>query len=146
MSRSLTGERGVQHVSDELVARGYRSVIMPPNNRGFDIQCISPNGESFRVEVKCSSSIGTQVPLQVKSHLESSLQRDLFYVIVRVAENATVSPEFYVMTHQEIQAAWDKMPKFKPNGQPYVIGSTGYIDWKHINQHKDKWGKLPDVR
>ncbi len=144
MSRSLTGERGAQIVSNELASRGYRSIIMPPNNRGFDIQCVSPNGESFRVEVKCSSSIGTQVPLQVKSHLEAPLQRDLFYVLVRVSENPALAPEFYVMTHKEIQAAWDKMPKFKPNGQPYVIGSTGYIDWKHINRHKDEWEKLPE--
>jgi hypothetical protein len=65
MSRSETGQRGAQLVADELTARDYRTLIMPPNNRGFDIQCVSPKGESFRVEVKCSSSIGTQVPLQI---------------------------------------------------------------------------------
>ena len=143
MSRSATGERGAQLVSDELVVRKYRAVIMPPNNRGFDIQCVSPKGASFKVEVKCSSSVGTQVPLQIKSHLESSLQRDLFYVLVRVSESPVIPPEFYIMTHKEIQAAWEKMPKFKPNGEPYVIRGTGYIDWKHINQHRNKWEKLP---
>jgi len=143
MSRSATGERGAQLVSDELVARKYRTVIMPTNNRGFDIQCVSPKGESFKVEVKCSSSVGTQVPLQIKSHLESALQPDLIYVLVRVSENPAVSPEFFVMTHEEIQAAWAKMPRFKPNGEPYVIRGTGYIDWKHINQYRDEWEKFP---
>lgn len=126
-----------------MSARNYRAAVMPPNNRGFDLRCVFPKGEPFRVEVKCSSSAGTQVPLQIKSHLESPLQRDLFYVLVRVSESPTVAPEFYVMTHEEVQAAWEKMPKFKANGDPYVIRRNGYIDWKYINPHQDKWGKLP---
>ena len=144
MSRGVTGERGAQLTANGLAMRGDHPTFMLPNNRGSDIQCVCQSGEWFRVELRCDSSIGTQVTLQDKSHLKAPLQRDLFYVLVRVSENPAVTPEFYVMTHKEIQAAWDKMPKFKPNGQPYVIGSTGYIDWKHINQHKDKWEKLPE--
>ena len=116
---------------------------MSPYNRGFDISCVSPSGRPFKVEVKCSTSIGTQVPLQTKSHLDEPLQSDLFYVFVRPPDDPSGAPEFYIMTHAEIQAAWAKMPRVKPNGMPYVIGATGYIDWKHINEHRDSWHKLP---
>jgi hypothetical protein len=142
--RGETGIRGAQFVADELVSRGYKALIMPPYNRGFDISCVSPKGKPFRVEVKCSTSIGTQVPLQIKSHLEAALQRDLVYVFVRPPEGPSASPEFCVMTHAEIHAAWAKMPRIKPDGTPYVIKGTGYIDWKHINPHRSGWNKLPN--
>jgi len=138
-----TGIQGTQLVADELVSRGYKANVMSPYNRGFDISCVSPGGRSFRVEVKCSTSAGTQVPLQTKSHLDASHQSDLFYVFVRPVDASSGVAVFFVMTHSEIQAAWAKMPRMKPDGTPYVIGATGYIDWKHINPHRAGWHKLP---
>jgi hypothetical protein len=117
---------------------------MPPFNRGFDIQCSSLGSSTFRVEVKCSTSAGTQIPLQVRSHLETPLQPDLFYIFVRMSMCEFRTPEFYVMNHEEVRNAWAKMPKVKPDGRPYFIGLTGYIDWKHIYPYKDRWDKLPD--
>jgi len=141
--RGETGISGVQLVANELVSHGYKALVMPPYNRGFDINCVSPQSMPFKVEVKCSTSIGTQVPLQIKSHLEAALQRDLLYVFVRPPEGPS-SAGFFVMTHAEIHAAWAKMPRTKPDGTPYVIKGTGYIDWKHINQHRGSWNKLPN--
>jgi hypothetical protein len=138
-----TGSRGSELVCKELDSRGYKTVAMPNHNPGFDIDCKSPSGGSFEVEVKCSTSIGTQVPLQVRSHLEAALRLDRFYIFVRGANPETAEAEFYVLTHEEVQGAWALMPKLKPDGQPYVIGSTGYIDWRHINHHRDRWDKLP---
>src|SRR6266478_1216740 len=119
--RSETGLTGAELVSKELVSRGYGTVVMPPYNRGFDLNCRSPQGISFKVEVKCSTSVGTQVPLQIKSHLDAPLQKDLLYVFVRPAETSAASTEFFLMTHAEVHAAWAKMPRIKPDGTPYVI-------------------------
>lgn len=141
--RGKTGIRGAELVAQELISRGYGANLMSPYNRGFDISCVSPRGRLFKVEVKCSTSIGTQVPLQTKSHLDAPLQSDLFYVFVRPPGDPSGASEFYVMTHSEIHTAWAKMPRVKPNGRPYVIGATGYIDWKHINAHRGSWNKLP---
>jgi hypothetical protein len=138
-----TGLQGTQLVADELVLRGYKADVMSPYNRGFDVRCVSPSGRLFKVEVKCSTSVGAQVPLQTKSHLDAPVQSDLFYVFVRPPEGRSSAGEFFVMTHSEIHAAWAKMPGVKPDGTPYVIGATGYIDWKHINPHRDGWHKLP---
>jgi len=142
-NRGQTGIRGAQLVAAELTLRGFNANLMSPYNRGFDISCVSPSGRPFKIEVKCSTSIGTQVPLQIKSHLEAPLQSDLFYVFVRPPGNSSGAADFYVMTHSEIHMAWAKMPRVKPDGTPYVIGATGYIDWKHIDAHHSSWHKLP---
>src|SRR5215470_12904435 len=96
--REKTGIRGAELVTQELISRGYRATLMAPYNRGFDISCGSPTGRSFKVEVKCSTSTGTQVPLQTKSHLDAPLQSDLFYVFVRLPDDPSGVPEFYIMT------------------------------------------------
>ena len=141
--RRDTGIRGVQLVADELILQGYNTELMSPYNRGFDIRCGSPTGRRFRVEVKCSTSIGTQVPMQTKSHLEAPLQSDLFYVFVRPPSTSSGAADFYVMTHSEIRTAWAKMPREKADGTPYKIGPRGHLDWKHIIAHRASWQKLP---
>jgi hypothetical protein len=141
--RRHTGIRGAQLVADELISQRFSAELMSPYNRGFDIRCGSPTNRPFRVEVKCSTSTGTQVPMQTKSHLEAPLQSDLFYVFVRPPSNPSGAADFYVMTHSEIHAAWAKMPREKHDGTPYKIGATGYIDWKHILAHRSSWHKLP---
>lgn len=150
---SEVGNRGVQIVAGELRQRGYAPTIMPNHNIGFDISCTTPPSATspgaasmgalsadFEVEVKSSTSAGTQVPMQRTTHLECEL-RNRFYVIVKNRKNG--KSDFFIMTHEEIQKAWDKMPRIRANGDPYVIRSTGYIDWKHIQPHQNRWDKLP---
>lgn len=148
LTKSEIGATGVQLVADELLRRGYNPTIMPNHNVGFDLTVIgkqqsalSEVGSPFatEVEVKFSTSSGTQVPLQIRTHLECPV-RNRVYVLVRMLHRNT--PEFFIMTHQEIQKAWEQMPKIKPSGEPYVIRGTGYIDWSHIQPHKDCWNKL----
>jgi hypothetical protein len=147
------GTQGVQIVAEELIRRGYTVMIMPNHNVGFDIGCaIQPRATTpgadtlvasstdFEVEVKCSTSMNTHVPMQIKTHLECPL-RHRFYVVLK--NEGTANHEFFIMSHDEIQIAWELMPKVRRDGQPYVIRSTGYIGWQHIQPHQDRWDKLP---
>ncbi|MCM3869235.1 MAG: hypothetical protein ND895_00885 [Pyrinomonadaceae bacterium] len=141
--RTATGRDGVKLVCDELTRLGYKCVVMPDNNPGFDIACHSPEGAAFKVEVKYSKAGHADVHLQIRSHLESKLQSDLFYVFLRPMSDVNPWLEFSVMTHGEVQAAWAKQPRVKPDGTPYVINGTGYIEWKHLTEYLNNWNKLP---
>ena len=61
--RTLTGQQGAEAVIRKLTKRGYVVKGMANHNKGFDVDCQSPNGCKFRVEVKTSSSEKTQIPI-----------------------------------------------------------------------------------
>ena len=108
-AKTLSGQKGAEAVIVELTKRGYVVRGMPNHNKGFDVDCQSPMGCKFRVEVKTSSSKDTQIPIQL--HLvEGNLNPDVFYVLVKKLD---VTPffDYYVLTHQELHAAWILMPK-----------------------------------
>lgn len=136
-----TGEAGVQATVVELTNRGYVVKAMPNHNRGFDIDCESPMGRKFKVEVKTSKSKGTQIPIQMH-YLEGASRNDLFFVLIKATANNPQLFEYYILTHEELKAAWTLMPKLKMNGEPYVING-GYIDWSLIKLQLNRWYKLP---
>lgn len=138
--RTLTGQQGAEAVIVELTNRRHAVKGMANQNKGFDIDRQSPNGCKFRVEVKTSSSKGTQIPVQLH-HVEGPLKPDLFYVLVRKFD---VSPffEYYILTHEELKAAWILMPKQMMNEKPYVI-DRAHIDWRLIELQRNRWYKLP---
>jgi hypothetical protein len=84
MSRTkmLTGQQGAETVIAELTNRRHVVKGMPNHNKGFDIDCQSPNGCKFRVEVKTSSSKDTQIPIQLH-YVEGLLKPELFFVLVK---------------------------------------------------------------
>lgn len=136
----MTGQTGAEAVLKELASRGHVVRGMPNHNKGFDVDCESPKGCKFLVEVKTSSSKGTQVPIQIH-HVEGPIKPDLFYILVKKLE-ASPFVEYYILTHEELRAAWILMPKRKMNEQPYVI-DRAHIDWRLIELQRDRWYKLP---
>jgi uncharacterized protein DUF3883 len=58
LEKTITGQKGIDAVIHELTHRGHIVKCMPNHNKGFDIDCCSPTGCKFRVEVKTSSSTG----------------------------------------------------------------------------------------
>ncbi len=139
-ARTLTGRQGAEAVIAELTNRRHVVKGMPNHNKGFDIDCQSPNGCEFRVEVKTSTSNDTQIPIQLH-HVEGLLKPDLFFVLVKNFEVAPFS-QYYVLTHEELKAAWILMPKQMMNEKPYVI-DRAHIDWSLVKLHQNRWYKLP---
>ena len=98
---------------------------------------------NFMVEVKTSSSKDTQVPFQI-SLLNGPLDSELYIVCTKLVPNTDCDFEYYIMTHEDLKMAWDQMPKKDPRtGKPYVIKSTGWIKWVHLELYNDRWEKLP---
>lgn len=139
-TRTLTGQLGANAVIKELTNRGHVVKGMPNHNKGFDVDCESPRGCKFRVEVKTSSSNNTQVPVQIH-HVEGETKHDVFYILVKKLEPPPFF-EYYVLTHEELKAAWTLMPKQKMNEEPYVI-NRAHIDWRLVELQRDRWYKLP---
>ena len=125
-TKTLTGQKGAEAVIVELTKRGYAVRGMPNHNKGFDVDCQSPKGCKFRVEVKTSKN--TQIPIQLH-HVEGNLKPDMFFILVKKFD---VTPffEYYVLTPEELKAAWILMPKQMMNEQPYAsIGLTLIGGW-----------------
>ncbi|MGH9970992.1 MAG: hypothetical protein ACREBG_24815 [Pyrinomonadaceae bacterium] len=139
-ARTLTGQQGAEAVIVQLTNRGHVVKGMPNHNKGFDVDCQSPNGCQFRVEVKTSSSKNTHIPIQLH-HVEGPLKPDLFFVLVNKLEVAPFF-EYYILTHEELKAAWIPMPKQMMNEKPYVI-DRAHIDWRLIELQRERWYKLP---
>jgi hypothetical protein len=139
-TKTLTGQKGADAVIVELTKRGYAVRGMPNHNKGFYVDCQSPKGCKFRVEVKTSSSKNTQIPIQLH-HVEGDQKPDVFYVLVKKLDGAPFF-DYYVLTHEELKAAWILMPKQMMNEQPYVI-DRAHIDWRLVELQKNRWYKLP---
>lgn len=138
-AKTLTGQQGTDAVIKELTNRGHVVKGMPNHNKGFDVDCQSPTKCKFRVEVKTSTS-NTQIPAQLH-HVEGPLKPELFYVLVKKLDVAPFF-EYYILTHEELKAAWVLMPKQMMNEKPYVI-DRAHIDWRLIELQRNRWYKLP---
>jgi len=138
-SKAGSGRLGEYLTSREMRWRSYEVNIMPVGNKGYDLECVSPGRIPFVVEAKCSTSKGTQAPVQL-DHLQGVSRADRFYVFVKHIDGAL--EEFVVMTNEEVQAAWVLMEKRMSTGEPYIING-GYLDWVHLTPHRERWDKLP---
>ena len=97
-AKTLTGQIGAEAAILEPTKRGYVVSDMPNHNKGFDVDCQSPKGCKFRVEVKTSSSKDTQIPIQLH-HVEGNLNPDRFYVLVKKLDDAPFF-DYYILTHE----------------------------------------------
>ena len=67
----------------------------------------------------------------------------MFYVLVKKLDVAPFF-DYYVLTHEELKAAWILMPKQMMNERPYVItASRAHIDWRLVELQRNRWCKLP---
>jgi hypothetical protein len=140
-----TGDAGELFTAGHLRDRKYSVTLMPRNNKRYDLNCVSPVGSVFMVEVKTSSSKDTQVPFQIRL-LNGPLDPDLYFVCTKLVANTDSEFEYYVMTHSDLKMAWDQMPKINVRtNAPYVMTSTGWIKWEYILSHRESMGKTSTV-
>jgi antitoxin ParD1/3/4 len=133
-ARIDTGDMGEEATAQELTQRGYLTQLMPRNNPGFDIACVSPSGNRFRVEVKTTKTKNADVYIQL-SFLNSGLISDLFFVWVAVFTSDEAFREYYILTHEDVKAVWDLMPRIRPDGELY---KPGFLKWKYIQPHHNR--------
>ena len=79
-------------------------------------------------------------PPVYSSSKNRELREKLYFVVIRLWDPAK-QPEFFVLTHNELKEAWQKMPLTKPNGKPYK--RTGHLAWQYLESYLERWGTLP---
>jgi hypothetical protein len=142
MTKKLAGDRGEQLVLEELTRRGYKAVLKPRNHPVFDIECKSGVGTCFVVQVKNSTARNTQAWIGLTA-VDRPLRTDLYFIVLRQWDSTESIPDFFVLTHEELKAAWNKMPVVNQRtGNPYK--RTGHLAWEHLEPHLDGWAKLPN--
>ncbi len=143
MSRSKhhTGWAGALAVAAELSRREYDAAITLGNTPALDLICASPSGKSFTVQVKSLTVVNCV--LIPKRMLEENPQPHLLFCVVLVPPADSDKPvEFFILTHGEVCALWQRMPKVRKDGGAYKPGFEG-LNWGDIKPHKDRWDKLP---
>src|SRR5215213_2066522 len=118
-STSETGREGVKFVCQELTSRGYALTESHSFTRDSRRTFASPNGRSFDVQSSYTKS-GHSDAYVKPSYLKDPVEEDLFFIFLRPYSDNNPTPEFSIMTHSDVHAAWTLMPKNQPDGTPYV--------------------------
>jgi hypothetical protein len=142
MKRSIqqTSSAAVLGVGAELSRRGYDVTFTLGNTRKVDMLCAVPDGRTFKVQVKgLSNRNGFYID---RSFFEGTAQHDLYLVVVYVPPLNTAGPmEFHVLSHEQAQREYSKMPTHKKDGRPYPSGSG--LNWGSVVAYKDAWHTFP---
>lgn len=143
-------KRAIQHTSSaavlaigaELSRRSYDVTFTLGNTPRIDMLCTIPDGETFKVQVK---GISTANAFYIdKKFFEGGVQADLFLVVVLVPPPGDEFPfRFFVLSHAEAVAEFNKMPKTKRDGRPYVNGFG--LNWGSVKQYENAWNTFPNL-
>ena len=125
----------------QLSRRHYSVAITLGNTPECDLLCISPGGQSFKIEVKSTNSHNF-IRIQ-KKLMENPVDNNLLLVVVLIPKDLTELEQFFILTHEELRAAWENVPKTKKTGEPLVEGHEG-INWGSVSDCENCWRKLPE--
>ena len=142
-------KRAIQHTATaavlalgaELSRRGYDVTFTMGNTPKIDMMCSVPNRPAFKIQVK---GVSNRAAFYVQEEFFSGdAQSDSYLVVVYVPKLETKdSFEFHILRHDQAKLEFEKMPKFKKDGRPYIGGSG--LNWKSVSQYKD-WNAFPPV-
>ena len=142
-------KRAIQHTATaadlafgaELSRRGYDVTFTMGNTAKIDMLCAVPNGKPFKVQVK---GVSNRAAFYVREEFfAGDAQSDLYLVVVYVPKLETHdSFEFHILSHYQAKLEFEKMPKFKRDGRPYVGGAG--LNWSSVSTY-NSWDVLSSV-
>ena len=135
-----TGWAGALAVGAELSRRGYDAAITLGNTPALDLICSSPQGRTFKVQVK-SSSTPNWIRISLK-YLECTPTPGLFFAVVLVPLDPDEPFEFHILSHSEVCDAFARQSRTRRDGSPLKPGHEG-IGWTDALKHLGRWDKLP---
>lgn len=122
------------YVAAELSRRGYMVALTLGNAPRTDLMATSPSGKCLRVEVKGQATKNFWI---VRRH---PIDPDHFYFFVFLPKSG--SPEFFVLTCEEVQALREEYAvRMRENGR--YRDDLGGLNWTTPFPHRDRWDKLP---
>ena len=127
----------------ELSRRGYDVTFTLGNTRKVDMFCAVPDGRTFKVQVKgLSNRNGFYID---KDFFEGATHGDLYLVVVYVPPLGVPGPmEFHVLSHDQAQHEFSKMPTHKKDGRLYPNGAG--MNWSCVAPYKDAWAAFPPLQ
>ena len=135
-----TGWAGALAVAAELSRRGYDAAITLGNTPALDFICSSPEGATFKIQVKSSSS-RNWIRISLK-YLERPPAPDLLFAVVLVPTDLDLPFAFHILRHDEVCALYAKQSRMRRDGTPLKSGHEG-IGWSDALRHAARWDKLP---
>ena len=145
MKRSIqqTSSAAALATGAELSRRGYDVTFTLGNTRKVDMFCAVPDGRTLKVQVKgLSNRNGFYIG---KEFFDGAAQHDLYLVVVYVPPlGAPGSMEFHVLSHEQAQHEFSKMPTNKKDGRTYPDGSG--LNWGCVAPYKDAWATFPSLQ
>ena len=138
-SRQHTAWAATFATAAELSRRGYDVTFTLGNTPRIDLLCAVPDGKLFKVQVKGISN--SAAFYAQKEFFDTPMQIDLFLVVVLVPRDETTELQFFILTHDEARREFEKMPKYKKDGRPYVDGFG--LNWSSVKPYKDNWHSFP---
>jgi hypothetical protein len=138
-SRQHTAWAATFATAAELSRRGYDVTFTLGNTPRIDLLCAVPDGEQFKVQVKgISNSAGFYAQ---KEFFVTPMQIDLFLVVVLVPSDEKTELQFFILTHDEARREFEKMPKYKKDGRPYVAEFG--LNWRSVTPYEGNWHSFP---
>src|ERR1700691_6165194 len=122
-------------VASELCKRNYQVALSLGNQPGFDLMVMSPNADTFPVEVK---------GLYKRSYWrmeKKKLHPKLFYVFAFVPDGDERN-RFFVMTQKTVDRFIDQHRKEGGNSPKHVSG----IQWPIVEKYENRWDILPGYK
>lgn len=141
------GQFGVAH---ELTRRGYLVTFTTGNAPAADLLCVSPNGVSFRLQVKSIAAHNSWICQQ--SLIDKSDLYFAFVVVPAVEADKPVKPvEYFLLSHAQFMQVVDRQKQWmaereKVRGKPYKeFAATGfnYPVLANYFNHLNAWHNLP---
>ncbi|MGO9013623.1 MAG: hypothetical protein ACLQF0_01460 [Dissulfurispiraceae bacterium] len=135
-----TSSAAVLATGAELSRRAYDVTFTLGNTPKVDMMCSVPEGQAFKIQVK-----GISNPRDFwvnKSFFDGPTQPNLYLVVVLVSKEAQddLSFHFFILSHEEAQKEFNKLPITKKDGSPITQFGLG---WTSVKRYKNKWDTFP---
>lgn len=124
------------YVAAELTRRGYLVSLTLGNAPVIDLLVVSPNGVSFKVDVKGQATRNFWLIKRIKP------QNDLFYFLVYLPKNLETL-KFFIFNSEELMKKREEYKEHIEAKSGKYRDELGGINWGTALDFENKWEKLP---
>ncbi len=136
--KQQTSSAAVLATGAELSRRGYDVTFTLGNTPKVDMICSLPDGLPFKIQVK---GISGEYDFYInKSFFDGDAQKYLYLVVVVISVDDNSPFSFYILSHEEAQNEFNKLPITKKDGSPITQFGLG---WTSVKRYKNKWDTFP---
>lgn len=122
-------------VASELCKRNCKVAISLGNQPGFDLLVMSPNGQTFPIEVKGQAG-------KLYWQTEKKIHHDKLFFVFAYVPDGDERNRFFVMDQKTVDDFIDKHRAASGNSRTHRSG----IPWPDVEKFESHWHKLPGLK